>query len=35
MDEEALADLVSRDAMIGTAIAGSPKVSAAGTKVPA
>ena len=30
MDEEALADLVSRDAMIGTAIAGSAKISGAG-----
>jgi nitrile hydratase len=30
MDEEALADLVSRDAMIGTAIVGSPKISGAG-----
>ncbi|MBB3461808.1 nitrile hydratase subunit alpha [Rhizobium sp. BK377] len=31
MDQEALADLVSRDAMIGTAIAHSPEASAAGS----
>ncbi|WP_434710450.1 nitrile hydratase subunit alpha [Rhizobium sp. YTUHZ045] len=31
LDETSLADLVSRDAMIGTAIAGSSKISAAGS----
>ena len=32
MNEAALAGLVSRDAMIGTAIAGSPKISGAGNR---
>lgn len=34
MDEGALADLVTRDAMIGTAIARSPKDAAADARVP-